>query len=76
MFKSLDRKKVRLFIDVLFACLSLLDQELSPFFYNGGRPLVSILKQITLLEIHGQPGYKTSNDPRLLGQGFRKPVVS
>ena len=43
MFKSLDRKKVRLFIDVLFACLSLLDQELSPFFYNGGRPLVSIL---------------------------------
>ena len=43
-FISLDRKKVRLFIDVLFACLPLLDQEISPFFYHGGRPLVSILK--------------------------------
>ena len=45
-FISLGRKKVRLFIDVLFACLPLLDQELSPFFYNGGRPLVSILKGV------------------------------
>ena len=43
-FISLDRKKVRLFIDVLFACLPLLDREISPFFYNDGRPLVSILK--------------------------------
>ena len=38
---SLDRENIRLFIDVLFVCL---DQEISHFFYNGGRPLVSILK--------------------------------
>ena len=42
-FTSLDREKARLFIDVLFACLPLLDQEILPFFYNGGGPLVSIL---------------------------------
>ena len=45
-FISLDREKVRLFIDVLFACLPLLDQEISPFFYHGGRPLVSILNTV------------------------------
>ena len=42
-FISLDRKKVRLFSDVLFVCSPSLDQEISPFFYNGRRPLV-ILK--------------------------------
>ena len=43
-FISLDRKNNRLFFDILFVCLSKLDPEISPFFYNGGRPLVSILK--------------------------------
>ena len=43
-FISLEREKVGLFIDVLFVCSPLLDQEISIFFYNGGRPLVSILK--------------------------------
>ena len=48
-FISLDRKKVRLFIDVLFVCSSLLDQEISPFFFDGGRPLVSILNMCLVI---------------------------
>ena len=42
-FISLDRDNNRLFFDKLFVHLSKLDPEISPFFYNGGRPLVSIL---------------------------------
>ena len=53
-FISLDREKVRLFIDVLFACLPLLDQEISPFFYNGGRPLVSILNLFVYSQVNAQ----------------------
>ena len=43
-FISLDRDNNRLFFDKLFVHLSKLDPEISPFSYNGGRPLVSILK--------------------------------
>ena len=49
-FISLDRRKVRLFIDVLFVYSPLLDQEISPVFYNGGRPLVSILNHIYMFQ--------------------------
>ena len=42
-FISLDRDNNRLFFDKLFVHLSKLDPEISPFFYNGGRPLLSIL---------------------------------
>ena len=40
---SLDREKNKLFFDILFVCSPQLDPEISPFCYNSGRPLVSIL---------------------------------
>ena len=40
---SLDRGEITLFFVCIVCCLPRLDPEILPFFYNGGRPLVSIL---------------------------------